>query len=397
MSGTWYLQRGRGAPIGPFTTEEVVDGLRNEEIPRDSLVREIAGTNWVPLAAIPEFRAFATVDGASDPDRLAPVEGPAWRSQADRHRRASSAPGDAPAPVATMRASKTSEPRDETVTRAFVPTPALHAVIGLAVGALGVTWGVMRLLSLVMSLAGWREVADSFHDLRPIAIVDYALAVAAYPALTVAVASSGRRTPWGRPLVRTIAKLLVIGNGAIVGATLFSLTRSPRWPLVGSKVTIVSMAIGAPIVLGACALALLSLFPEDRGQERTFGSSSTVQAGILLMIAGGVFAAFFTVTIDRLVLGARSDDGVIVYSDLQGLRLFLEARREGVAGLGKLQESERRGELVAPGTLARFVDEVSLPTAHGDEIAREVELLEGPSAGKHVFVPPESAKPAPVE
>jgi hypothetical protein len=77
------------------------------------------------------------------------------------------------------------------------------------------------------------------------------------------------------------------------------------------------------------------------------------------------------------------------------LRSHLEGRLEGVAGYPKLELARRAGVLLPAHTRVRYVDETVLSTAHGPEIAREIEILEGPSAGRRVFVPPEAARPHP--
>src|SRR3954471_8283888 len=53
----WYLQRRNSRPIGPVPTEEVIDGIKSGDIPRDTMVCGVDSKQWMPLAGVPELAA----------------------------------------------------------------------------------------------------------------------------------------------------------------------------------------------------------------------------------------------------------------------------------------------------------------------------------------------------
>lgn len=388
MSGTWYIQRALSDPLGPFTTEEILDGLAQGEIPTDSLVREIAGTAWLPFAAVPDFAAaVALLGGRADHDetRLAPKAGPAWRSAADRHV-VHGAPVEAAAP------SKAAAPRPTRTAPAPITAPSPSSVIVASlVAALGIVWCFVRLGALLSPPAGWIAIVDRFHMVRDGSIADLALALVAYPLLFVALAGARARAAFGIPLVRAVSRVLCVGELAITFTTLVRLQRSPRLGEVSSTTALIAVVAGAPLILAACAASLAWLFPAPARED---GPSSALLTIGTAGAAVAALAALFSFDVDVVTVAAAGER--FVYTDTIGLRLYAEGRREGVGGTFKIDDSRGRGFFLDRPTRGRFVQDFPLAVASGDaEIGREVELLDGPGKGLHVYVLPEDARVLP--
>jgi hypothetical protein len=388
VSGTWYLQRGRSDPLGPFTTEEVLEGLSQGEIPGDALVREIAATAWLPFAAVPEFRdAIATSRSDVSPEhaeRLAPKPGPAWRSKADRHLGQSAGePAEERAPTRKVRPAARPPPTP--------PEPIAQAssLVGAFVAALGIVWAFVRLGALLTPPSGWIAVVDRFHMVRDASVAELGLAMLAYPLLFLGIYCARVRAPLGVPLVRSVARVICAGNVTIVVVTVARLQQSPRLSELASTVTLYSMVALVPLFLSACAASLLWLFPAP---------SDAVERPNETVLSGLVAAGFVALCVALLaafgdVVQIAPDGATFVYTDTIGLRLFLEGRREGVAGVSKLDEGRLRGFWLEAPTRARFITDFSVPVTDGrSEVGREVELLDGPRAGARVYLPPEDAR-----
>ena len=386
MSGTWYIQRARSNPLGPFTTDEILEGLAQGEIPPDSLVREIAGTTWLPFAGVPEFAdavAMLIARGDHDGTRLAPKAGPAWKSGAERHV-VQGGPADDAAP-----APKPAAPRPPRAKPAVIAAPPSSSVmVASAIAALGLIWTSVRIGALVAPPPGWIAVVDRFHMVRDGSIADVALALVAYPLLFLALVGARARAPFGIPLVRAVARVLCVAEVAVTATTLLRLQRSPRFSEVSSSTALLAIVAGAPLILAACAASLAWLFPAS---ERDDAPSSAL---LSLATAGGVVAAIvllLSLDVDVVTVGASGDR--FVYTDTIGLRLYAEGLREGVGGTFKIDESHGRGFFLDGPTRARFVQDFPLAAAEGAaSIGREVELLDGPRKGVHVYVLPEDAR-----
>jgi hypothetical protein len=56
----WWVTTGDRKPIGPVSTELLLQGIAAGEVPKDAFVCEVGGTSWNMIGSIPEFRdAFA--------------------------------------------------------------------------------------------------------------------------------------------------------------------------------------------------------------------------------------------------------------------------------------------------------------------------------------------------
>jgi hypothetical protein len=51
----WWVTHGDRKPIGPVTTELLLQGIGADMIPRDALVCEVGGTTWKPILKVPPF------------------------------------------------------------------------------------------------------------------------------------------------------------------------------------------------------------------------------------------------------------------------------------------------------------------------------------------------------
>lgn len=51
----WWVTKGDRKPIGPVSTELLLEGIAAGKIPRDALVCEVGGTTWRCIGEIPPF------------------------------------------------------------------------------------------------------------------------------------------------------------------------------------------------------------------------------------------------------------------------------------------------------------------------------------------------------
>lgn len=53
----WWVTRGGQKPIGPVSTELLLQGIRARMVPGDSLVCEVGGTHWKSIDGVPALSA----------------------------------------------------------------------------------------------------------------------------------------------------------------------------------------------------------------------------------------------------------------------------------------------------------------------------------------------------
>ena len=53
----WWVTNGTRPPIGPVSTELLVEGIKAEKVPSDCLVCEVGGSRWLRLTDVPDFLA----------------------------------------------------------------------------------------------------------------------------------------------------------------------------------------------------------------------------------------------------------------------------------------------------------------------------------------------------
>lgn len=56
-SVSWWITRRGGTPVGPATTELVLEGIARGAVPLDALVCTVGGTSWNEIQTEPAFRA----------------------------------------------------------------------------------------------------------------------------------------------------------------------------------------------------------------------------------------------------------------------------------------------------------------------------------------------------
>lgn len=56
---TWWVTERGGTPVGPVSTELVVEGIARGMVPLSALVCPVGGTNWNEIGVEPAFRAAA--------------------------------------------------------------------------------------------------------------------------------------------------------------------------------------------------------------------------------------------------------------------------------------------------------------------------------------------------
>lgn len=75
VSRNWWVSNGGRTPIGPVSTELVIEGIKAQKVPREALVCEVGGDRWQLLEEFSEFRD-AVMNGRSTPSELPTMRPP---------------------------------------------------------------------------------------------------------------------------------------------------------------------------------------------------------------------------------------------------------------------------------------------------------------------------------
>ena len=397
MSGSWFLQRGRADPIGPFTTEEIVDGLRAHDIPLDSLAREVSEAAWRPLAGVPEFRDFVTRAPVADDDaeRLAPVRGPSWVSQAERHVGrggvgTSPLSGNAPTARESQRPSAASKRPPPKLRAPYEPPATSHRLLAMALAGLGAAWTLVRVALVLEAPPAWASLVDVHHTLRAAAIAEIGLGAIVWPLLLVGAIVAGSRSAFGVPLVRASAWAAIVGCVLIAVLAPVLLSRDAAWSIDPSRVSTAAVAAGAPVVLAACAAWVLRFFPDDPDGPRIPSLSAIVVA-----LAGALCGLLLFVWSDVVHVVSVGGDPTVVFTDANSARDDAEGRRLGVAGMFERRRAQSSSFAVPASARARYLDEMRFDLASGPVIVCAVSLLDGPASPRVVYVSSEALRTRP--
>jgi hypothetical protein len=366
----WYIQRQRSRQLGPFTTEEIREGIRSGEIPVDSVVNEVGGKQWLPLSAVAEFADVAGGMGA-------PSHGL----------------GEAERALQDLRTTPTSvRPAQRFGTAsASAPRPAraasTHAsLVGIALAVVAMTHAVLQ-LSVLGRLGARPQIFDGLRRLQGVALTREAFSMAAASVLLIAMLRRRSHPKSGTLLAFSAAFVLLFGSLLLASASLFAAVRSPSWSLLPSPIRrdVLAQQLVAPTLftlLGTLLLWLLGTAERRR--------SIAVAGAVIALLGVCVAGAVRSLTREREIVVLRSivpDAPLPTFGDREALRNYLEAAREGTAGVDRVIAGLGKATVVLPRTRARWIDDLVLSTTHGSILGREVELLEGEHRGQHVFVP----------
>ncbi len=352
MSDAWHLQRGSSRSIGPFTTEEILDGVASGEIPRDAKVCAIDGKLWLPIDATPAFehafsgaRAVPAVGALRDAHAHAPVaETAASPSEARRrperrarliHVASATASGGAVAIVGLLAALLACVP-SEGLARLFDATRPLRASLAL-LGGLAFVFGVSALLG------ARRATKDDASLARAAFLPGVAVVLAAFVIRLPTDLATSAELARARVFILTIVATVVVGMVAHALSLRRALvTRRRAVPIALLLVTAASILVG-------------------------FGASSLAHLRDVVTVSGAVPVPLF---VDEATAGR-----------------FAEAIRAGASGARALDSAFAEAVFVEPSVRMRVLDEERRPlagavTGMGTAVMQRVTVLDGPHRGR---------------
>ncbi len=385
MSARWYIQRQRSKQLGPFSTEEIVEGLRTLEIPQDSVVNEIGGKQWLPLASVPEFAAVLK--------GLPPPKDP----RAEKAKAAAAASSEAAtAPTLAAQSAAAAEvitlpnrrlpPRARQVTTKLPPVRRTNPHVFTFGLPLAVVVLVHTLLQVALHArpSGWLDVLRRFQAVA-LTREGYLLVVSSI--LLMGLLRRRTHPKSGTSITFASGVSLVIGIGLFVPWSLLSAARAAAWPMLPPAVrnALVAQQLMLPTLFAMATLALLAMLGE-RGRVKHLAAVGGV-TGLLGVGVGGarrsVAGAGEVYTLPSPARGAP----VAVFQSASALESYLLATRRGTAGIDRVMAELSRATVLLPQTKVRWIDDVVLRTYEGILLGREVEVVEGDHRGEHVYVP----------
>ncbi len=146
----WQIQRGESPVLGPYTDEQVVEGIHAAAIPNDSKIRAVGDTAWNSVTDVPEFAAAARAVGL----------------------RATRGGNHSPSPAAaTSGASKAAAPAlAEAIAASGTRVTKAH-VVGIKLEKIGSTLEAISVLvavgGVVLCLLQWLNQIDLHQDWGP--------------------------------------------------------------------------------------------------------------------------------------------------------------------------------------------------------------------------------------
>jgi len=359
----WYIQRQRSRQLGPFTTEEIREGIRTGEIPVDSVVNEVGGKQWLPLSAVKDFvdltqTARAAVD---EPNR------------ALRELRTT--------PTSVRAAPRVQKPMAVKLPRG----PSAHTTtLGLVLAIATMAHAVLQIV--VLGRAG--RAFDSLRALQTMSLTREAFALVAGSVLLLGLLRRRTHPSSGTPLTAASALALAIGSAILVPASLLAAVRAPVFALLPASVrrAVLTQQLVLPCIVGIGSLVLLFLLG-DLPKKRSIAATGALVVSLGLCVAFAVRS----ITGDREIVVL--DPSLATFADREALRAYLEASREGTAGIDRVIVALSRATVIPKETRARWVDDLVLASSHGTVLGREVEIVEGDLRGRRVFVPLSMEKP----
>lgn len=341
----WYLQRRNTRAIGPVPTEEVLEGIKSGDIPRDTMVCAADSKQWMPISAVPELAV--ALEGK--PSLPASLELPEAAGVAEK-------------------------PRPRIIRKIeSMPKPE-RARAALAVSGAALALSVIAMLIVFAPTASIARLLDSVHALRSTLVVSGALGVVAWGTASVAtwmmehgrlearsIARAGA-LPFAVSLIAALIGLVMVGRG-LANADDVSRAR-----------TILSALTLATVVASVSWMALI-------GRALIKGIDRRRDA----LSVGCVALASIIVTPAARAIATSTDvfavDGPL-FADEATLRSYVESTRAGASGVDSLDRALGTAIFVPKATRVRYLDELVVEARGGAFVARKV-LLDG---GRAAFI-----------
>jgi hypothetical protein len=389
----WLLQRGKGKTIGPFSTEDIVDGVRAGEIPEDTFVSDPGAKGWIPLR---DVAAFAE---ALEAKRSGAAAGEAVGKGAAKGAGPSLLHASAAPDVAVVGNVAEARP-SATPARSFGTAPEAGArrPLRVAFGAATVR-GRVRLVAAAGALLALGaadlglgrsslglSLFDAFREVRDASMLAAAGALVGAVGVVVGRLRDRDGDPAGSAWAR--GATLIAALAAAVASSLALAAVRASTPLALAARRLVLVASGTQLVVAALALALVwpAFRVPTRGRAAALSQAALV--ALTAVIALGALGARLSALFDVLYVCDPLD--APAFADADSLARWLDAERLGPRRLAEAAALLAPARPLPCEARVRFVRE--LPREGGEPL-REVELLDGPGRGARVFVARRATSP----
>lgn len=394
----WLLQRGKGKTIGPFSTEEIVDGVRAGEIPEDTFVSDPGAKGWIPLRDVAAF-AEALAAKRSGVAQSAPLGASTIRAAAARAATEVAVVGKL---EGKLEGKVTEALSSAAPGRASVPGSdagarrPLHVAFGAATvrGRVRLVVAAGALLALaVADVALGRSglgltLFDALREARHASMLAAAGAIVGAVGVVVGRLRDRKGDPAGSAWARgaaLAAALIAVGASSLA---LAAARGSTPFAIAARRLLVAASAAQLSVVAIAFALAWSAFRVPTRGRAAAIGRATLVAlAAAVALAALGVRGSG---EVD--VLYVRDPLDAPAFADAESLARWLDAERLGPRRLGDAAALLAFARPLPCDARVRFVRE--LPREGGEPL-REVELLEGAGRGGRVFVARRATSPIP--
>jgi hypothetical protein len=341
----WYLQRRNSRPIGPVPTEEVVEGIKSGEIPRDTMVCAADSKQWLPIASVPEL-AGALEGKPSLPASL-----------------------ELPEPTAVAE-----KPRPRIIRKIeTMPKPEL-ARAALAVSGAALALSIIAMLIVFAPTASLARLLDSVHALRSTLVVSGALGVVAWGTASVATWMMEHGRLEARSIARAGALPLAVSLvAALIGLVMVGRGLASPADVSQARTILFSLTLATAVASVAWVALIGRALVKGVDQRRD------------VLAIGCVALASLIVTPSARAIATSTDvfavDGPL-FADEATLRSYVESTRAGASGVASLDRALTAAIFVPKATRVRYLDELVVEARGGAFVARKV-LLDG---GRAAFI-----------
>jgi hypothetical protein len=379
----WLLQRGKGKTIGPFATDEIVEGIRAGEIPPETRVADPGGKQWVALGEVAPFAEALRARGA--------------------------APIDAREHDATdAQTANPQTPERPSAASAVTATPSARRPLRVAFGAatargqarLRVAAGALTVAGLGALGLGASPLARSIFHARP-ALRDLSSVGGAALLVGAGLVLAGERldrrgAQVGSATARgatVIAALTVLAATALAMREVASSSARVRLAIALTGAVAALLALVAIALTGAVAalLALVAIalgWPAFRIPARGRAASLARGAAVALLSSLALGGAIARARRALDVIYVRDPLDAPAFRDAPSVTAWLDAEPAGATRVDVVGGLVDAAVPIPCGSRARLVDRPAGGIA-------EIELLDGPERGARLFVPARATTPEP--
>jgi hypothetical protein len=386
----WLLQRGKGKTIGPFSTEEIVEGVRAGEIPEDTFVSDPGAKGWIPIRDVAAFADALEARRSSGPSTSAAV-GSAIRASAARTAAEVAVVGKVAEALPPAAQGRSSVAGPEAGARR-----PLRVAFGAATvrGRVRLVAGAGALLALGVADLGLGRSAlglalfDALRDVRDASMLAAAGAIVGAVGVVVGRLRDRQGDPGGSAWARGASLVAALTATASSSLALAAARGSTPLEIAARRLVVAAAATQLTVALIAIVLVWPAFRVPTRGRAAAIGRAMLV--AIAATVALGALGVRGAAAVD--VLYVRDPLDAPAFADAESLGRWLDAERLGPRRLDAAVALLASARALPCDARVRFVRE--LPR-EGSEPVREVELLEGTGRGARVFVARRATSPVP--